>query len=73
MCPDVTKKLNKFIDRQMKIGKPMVTFEVRDEDKRYILLLLCALERELLTPRQGNVHAGKLATSRIHEQSFLQK
>jgi len=37
MCPDVTKKLNKFIDLQMKIGKPMVTFEVRDEDKRYII------------------------------------
>jgi len=36
MCPDVTKKFNKFIDRQMKIGKPMV-FEVRDEDKRYII------------------------------------
>ena len=55
MCPDVTKKLNKIIDRQMKIGKPMVTFEVRDEDKRYIFFLECAgeLRINILRRRKG--------------------
>ena len=55
MCPDVTKKLNKFIDRQMKIGKPMVTFEVRDEDKRYIFSLECTgeLRINILRRRKG--------------------